>query len=151
MYIIYTESRNHREQRLSSRAQLLKSSATLRPASPWLPNLYSSVSPSIARCLDPPPDHKFPDKQVFLACTPSFRAGGALGEPRWPSSVQTHSTLIPEHYAQGPICPPDITGLAGEVCLACIPGFRAGDALGGPGQPSVNLTGKLPNLGAHAS
>eukprot|EP00983_Pelagomonas_calceolata_P134995 1162114-Pelagomonas_calceolata.AAC.4 len=49
-----------------------------------------------------------------------------------------------------PHLPPDITGLADEVCLACMPGFRAGGALGGPGQPSVNFTGKLSNLGAHA-
>eukprot|EP00983_Pelagomonas_calceolata_P042986 1138728-Pelagomonas_calceolata.AAC.3 len=37
------------------------------------------------------------------------------------------------HFAHGPICPPDATGLAEEVCLACMPGFRVGGALGGPG------------------
>eukprot|EP00983_Pelagomonas_calceolata_P099004 1158410-Pelagomonas_calceolata.AAC.8 len=31
-----------------------------------------------------------------------------------------------------------------------MPGFRAGGALGEPGQPSVNFTGKKPNLGSHA-
>eukprot|EP00983_Pelagomonas_calceolata_P067840 1149653-Pelagomonas_calceolata.AAC.2 len=71
----------------------------LRSASPWLPNLCSSASPSIAHCTDRPPNRKSPDQQV---------------------------------------------------CLACMPGSRRGGALGGPGRPSVNFTGKLPNLGAHA-
>eukprot|EP00983_Pelagomonas_calceolata_P080097 1154999-Pelagomonas_calceolata.AAC.1 len=66
------------------------------------------------------------------------------------SSAQIPNKRVSGHFAQGPICPPDITGLAEKVCLACMPGFRMGGALGGPGQPSVNFTGKLPNLGAHA-
>eukprot|EP00983_Pelagomonas_calceolata_P066277 1148949-Pelagomonas_calceolata.AAC.3 len=51
---------------------------------------------------------------------------------------------------QGSISPPDITGLAEVICLVCMPGVRGGGALGGPGQPSVNFTGKEANLGAHA-
>eukprot|EP00983_Pelagomonas_calceolata_P018970 597127-Pelagomonas_calceolata.AAC.1 len=81
---------------------------------------------------------------------PSVRAGGALVRPCWASPAQLPNKRVSEHFAHGPICPPDMTGLAEEVCLACMPGFRRGGALGGPGQPSVNCTGKLPNLGAHA-
>eukprot|EP00983_Pelagomonas_calceolata_P051280 1142348-Pelagomonas_calceolata.AAC.1 len=80
----------------------------------------------------------------------SVRAGGALGVPCWASSAQLPNREISEHFAQGPIRPPDITGLAEQICLACMPGFRAGCALGGPGQPSVNFTGKPANPGAHA-
>eukprot|EP00983_Pelagomonas_calceolata_P062029 1147109-Pelagomonas_calceolata.AAC.2 len=80
---------------------------------------------------------------------PSVRAGGPLGGPCWASSAQlpkkSFRTLCP-----GPISPPDITGLAEEICLACTSSFRAGGALVVPGQPGVNFTGKLPDLGAHA-
>eukprot|EP00983_Pelagomonas_calceolata_P023063 726673-Pelagomonas_calceolata.AAC.1 len=65
----------------------------------------------------------------------SVRTGGVLGGPCWASSVQLPNREVSEHIAQGPISPPDITRLAEEVCLACMPGFRAGGALGGPGQP----------------
>eukprot|EP00983_Pelagomonas_calceolata_P119716 1160631-Pelagomonas_calceolata.AAC.8 len=65
-------------------------------------------------------------------------------------AVQSPLHMLREAPPVSPIFPPDVTGLAEEVCLTCMPGFRAGDALGGPGQPSVNFIGKKPNLGAHA-
>eukprot|EP00983_Pelagomonas_calceolata_P056982 1144874-Pelagomonas_calceolata.AAC.1 len=75
--------------------------------------------------------------------------GFALGRPCWASSAQLPNKRASEHFAQGPICPPDITGLAEEVCLACMPGCRRGGALGGPGQPSANFTGKPRGLTPH--
>eukprot|EP00983_Pelagomonas_calceolata_P083444 1156163-Pelagomonas_calceolata.AAC.3 len=64
---------------------------------------------------------------------PSFRAVGALGRPCWPSSAQLPDREVSEHFAQGTICPPEVTVLAEEVCLAYMPSFRAGGAQGGPG------------------
>eukprot|EP00983_Pelagomonas_calceolata_P103260 1158894-Pelagomonas_calceolata.AAC.2 len=65
------------------------------------------------------------------------------------SSQQTRSTLIPGHFAHGPICPPDAIGLIEEVCLVYMPHFRAWGVLGRPGQPGVKFTGKRAMLGAH--
>eukprot|EP00983_Pelagomonas_calceolata_P012728 407105-Pelagomonas_calceolata.AAC.1 len=64
---------------------------------------------------------------------PGFRAGDALGEACWASSAQLPNKRVLENFAHGPICPPDVTGRAEEVYLACMPGFRARGALGGPG------------------
>eukprot|EP00983_Pelagomonas_calceolata_P072709 1151835-Pelagomonas_calceolata.AAC.2 len=85
---------------------------------------------------------------------PHTRPGGAGPAPHSISKLPclhlsihaaTHTILpnreVSEHLAQGPNSPPDITRLAEEVCLACMPGFRVGGALGGPGQPGVNFTG----------
>eukprot|EP00983_Pelagomonas_calceolata_P059948 1146145-Pelagomonas_calceolata.AAC.5 len=35
----------------------------------------------------------------------------------------------------------DTAGLPSIVCLECMPNFRAGGALGRPGQPGVNFAG----------
>eukprot|EP00983_Pelagomonas_calceolata_P088004 1157096-Pelagomonas_calceolata.AAC.2 len=64
---------------------------------------------------------------------PISRAGGVLAGPCWPSSAQLPNKEVPEHFAHGPIRPPDTAWLAEEVCLACMPGFRVGDALSRPG------------------
>eukprot|EP00983_Pelagomonas_calceolata_P129228 1161589-Pelagomonas_calceolata.AAC.7 len=77
-------------------------------------------------------------------------AGGATLAIFRPAPQQSHSKLIPEHFAHNPICPPDMPGMTGAICLACMLSFRAGGAQGGPGQPGVNFPGKEANLGAHA-
>eukprot|EP00983_Pelagomonas_calceolata_P128559 1161523-Pelagomonas_calceolata.AAC.3 len=138
---------NHRGQSLSVGAQQLKSNRGqlhlgYQTLECWLPNF--------AHCIDRPPGHKFSNETFCSQSMLSVRVGGAQGRPCWASSAQLPNKRVSEHFAQGPICPPDITGLAEEVRLACTPGFRRGGALGGPGQPSMNFTGKLPNLGAHA-
>eukprot|EP00983_Pelagomonas_calceolata_P039495 1137210-Pelagomonas_calceolata.AAC.4 len=68
-----------------------------------------------------------------------FRADARLGGSG--QGLPKHVSKSFRTLCQRPHLPPDITELAEEVCLACMPGFRAGGALGGPGQPSVNFTG----------
>eukprot|EP00983_Pelagomonas_calceolata_P012991 415146-Pelagomonas_calceolata.AAC.2 len=63
----------------------------------------------------------------------SLRADGGLHGPSWQSSAQLPDREVSEHFAQGPICLTDITELAKEIYFACMPGFRAGGALGGSG------------------
>eukprot|EP00983_Pelagomonas_calceolata_P020584 647697-Pelagomonas_calceolata.AAC.3 len=117
-----------------------------------------SLLPNFARCT---PGHQnlaapvttfseYPNETFCLACTSSVRAGGALGGPCWASPAQLPNKIVSEHFRQGPIHPPDTTGLAEVICLVCMPGFRAGGALGGPRQLSVNFTRKQANLGAYA-
>eukprot|EP00983_Pelagomonas_calceolata_P044246 1139220-Pelagomonas_calceolata.AAC.6 len=81
---------------------------------------------------------------------PSIRAGGALREPRWPSSAQLPNREVSELPADGLPHLTDTAVLHQLFCLAYMLGFRAGGVLDGPGQPGVNTIGKKAKLGAHA-
>eukprot|EP00983_Pelagomonas_calceolata_P000072 2040-Pelagomonas_calceolata.AAC.1 len=94
-----------------------------------------SVLPNFAHCIDHLTEHKSPDETFCSQSMPSVRAGGALGRPCWASSAQLPYKGVSEHFAQGIISSPDITGLAEDVCLACMPGFRAGSRPGRAGTP----------------
>eukprot|EP00983_Pelagomonas_calceolata_P001220 41875-Pelagomonas_calceolata.AAC.1 len=67
---------------------------------------------------------------------PNSRAGGALGGPCWASSAQLPSKRVSEHFALGLPHLTDTAVLPKTFCLACMLGFRARGALGGPCWPS---------------
>eukprot|EP00983_Pelagomonas_calceolata_P061358 1146805-Pelagomonas_calceolata.AAC.11 len=52
----------------------------------WLPNI-KLIPDNIARSNTQLPKLGFPGKRFRLASMPSFRAGGALARPCWPSSA----------------------------------------------------------------
>eukprot|EP00983_Pelagomonas_calceolata_P042633 1138583-Pelagomonas_calceolata.AAC.4 len=73
---------------------------------------------------------------------PSSRAGGALGGPCWPSSAQLPNKEVSELFAHGLPYLTDTAVLPATFCLACMPDFRAGGALGRQRWPS---SAQLPN------
>eukprot|EP00983_Pelagomonas_calceolata_P073385 1152094-Pelagomonas_calceolata.AAC.5 len=109
--------KDHRDQTLSVGAQQLNSIEVSFIVATTL-KTFCDVP---AHWIDWPPKHKFPDENFCSQSMPRVRAGGALGRPCWASSAQLPNKRDSEHFAQGIISPPDITGLAEEVCLACMP------------------------------
>eukprot|EP00983_Pelagomonas_calceolata_P096455 1158129-Pelagomonas_calceolata.AAC.13 len=117
MYIINTETRNRRARAI----EVSFSMAT---------QLISMI------LLRAPPGHPSTNSLMELFCRQVCRDSGwgnAPCEPCRPSSAQLPDKEASRHYVQGPVYPPDVKWLAEEVCLACMPGFRAGGTLGGPG------------------
>eukprot|EP00983_Pelagomonas_calceolata_P090554 1157437-Pelagomonas_calceolata.AAC.8 len=113
-------------------------------------NIEDFLLLTLARCT---PGHQTPNIAMELFARPARQVSGwgvhwagHAGHLLPSSQTGKFQNILPT----APSAPPDVTGLAEVVCLVCMPGFRAGCALGEPGQPSVNFTGKKPNLGAHA-
>eukprot|EP00983_Pelagomonas_calceolata_P094083 1157845-Pelagomonas_calceolata.AAC.11 len=71
-----------------------------------------------------------------------FQGGGCAGRAVLAISCSATKQWSSKHSAHGlPNFYADIAVLPNIACLACMPIFQAGVALGGQGQPGVNLTG----------
>eukprot|EP00983_Pelagomonas_calceolata_P048100 1140915-Pelagomonas_calceolata.AAC.2 len=81
---------------------------------------------------------------------PSFRAGGALGGPCWPSSAQLPNEVFSEDFAPGLPHLPDTAGQHETFCLACRPSFRVGGGAGRARAARNELYREEANLGALA-
>eukprot|EP00983_Pelagomonas_calceolata_P050649 1142070-Pelagomonas_calceolata.AAC.1 len=101
------------------------------PSSAQLPN--KRVSGLFVRGLPHLTDTAGLPETFCLAYMPGFRARGALGGPCWPSFAQLPNQEVSEIFARGLPHLTNTAGLPETFCLACMPGFRARGALGGPG------------------
>eukprot|EP00967_Tisochrysis_lutea_P017200 scaffold19448_cov21-Tisochrysis_lutea.AAC.3 len=96
-------------------------------ASLWLPNI-KPVPDKVACCTAQQPKLKSPDKRYCLASMP-FQGGGCSGRAMLAIFCSdTKHTMLPKSF-----------------CLACMPKFRVGGALGRPGEPGARERIWLPS------
>eukprot|EP00983_Pelagomonas_calceolata_P125953 1161258-Pelagomonas_calceolata.AAC.6 len=84
----------------------------------------------------------FAGPACWVAGMVGWRAQQALPSKKFPKIFCSASHCLPR--------PLDTAGLLRNFIWEGSQTFRAGGALGAPGQPSVNFTGKQANLGACA-